>query len=87
VSDVHGWRGRWIDMLQDFNFKILHRLGLKHTNVDALSRNPMGLATDDDDFSEEIQDIRTIQADTPKTKEDIFFVQTGEDSNWFGFRR
>ncbi len=26
-------------MLQDFNFKILHRPGLKHTNVDALSRN------------------------------------------------
>ncbi len=25
-------------MLQDFNFKILHRLGLKHTNVDALGR-------------------------------------------------
>jgi hypothetical protein len=46
-----------IDMLQDFNFKILHRPGLKHTNVDALSRNPVGQATDDDDFSEEIQDI------------------------------
>jgi hypothetical protein len=42
-------------MLQDFSFKILHRPGLKHTNVDALSRNPMGEATDiDDDFSEEI---------------------------------
>ncbi len=54
MLDVHGRRGRWIDMLQDFNFKILHRLGLKHTNVDALSKNPMGLATDDDDFSEEI---------------------------------
>ncbi len=54
VSDAHGKTSRWIDMLQDFNFKILHRPRLKHTNVDALSRNPVGQATDDDDFSEEI---------------------------------
>jgi hypothetical protein len=24
VSDAYGWRGHWIDMLQDFDFKILH---------------------------------------------------------------
>ncbi len=42
VSDANGRRGRWIDLLQDFSFKILHRLGMKHTNVDALSRNPVG---------------------------------------------
>ncbi len=24
VSDAHGRRGRWIDMLQDFSFKIVH---------------------------------------------------------------
>jgi len=24
VSDVHGRRGRWVDMLQDFSFKIIH---------------------------------------------------------------
>ncbi len=68
-------------MLQDFNFKILHRLQLKHTNVDALSRNPVGQATDDDNFNEEIQDIKFIQADTLETKEKIFFVQTVEDSD------
>jgi hypothetical protein len=44
-------------MLQDFSFKIIHRPGLKHMNVDALSRNPVGPATNDNDFSEEIQDI------------------------------
>jgi hypothetical protein len=40
-------------MLQDFSFKIQHRPGVKHTNVDALSRNPVG-AADDDDFGCEI---------------------------------
>jgi hypothetical protein len=59
VSDANGRRGHWIDMLQDFNFKILHRPGLKHTNVDVLSRNPVSVAADDDDFSGEIQDIGT----------------------------
>jgi hypothetical protein len=54
MLNAHGRRGRWIDMLQDLSFTILHRPRLKHTNVDALSRNPMGQTTDDDDFSEEI---------------------------------
>jgi hypothetical protein len=47
----------------------------------------MGQATDDDDFSEEIQDIGTIQADTLETKENIFSIQASEDSDWFGFKR
>jgi len=54
MSDAHGRRGKWIDMLQDFSFKILHRPGLRHTNANALSRNPIRQPTDDDDFSEEI---------------------------------
>jgi hypothetical protein len=60
---------------------------MKHTNVDALSRNLVGQATDDDDFSEEIQDIGTMQTDSTKTTEKIFSVQYGEDSDWFGSRR
>jgi hypothetical protein len=59
MSDVHGRRGRWIDLLQDFSFQIVHRPGLRHTNVDALSRNPVGLAVEDDDFCEEVQDVRS----------------------------
>jgi hypothetical protein len=42
VSDAHGRRGRWIDLLQDYNFKIVHQLGMRHANADALSRNPVG---------------------------------------------
>jgi len=42
ISDAHGRRGRWIDMLQDFSFKIVHRPGMRHANADALSRNPVG---------------------------------------------
>jgi hypothetical protein len=64
VSYAHGWRGRWIDILHDCSFKILHRPRLKYTNVDILSRNPMGVATDDDDLSEEIQDIKSVQVNT-----------------------
>jgi hypothetical protein len=52
-------------MLQDFGFKILHKPGLKHTNVDALIRNLVGPATDDDDFNEEIQDIRSDASQAP----------------------
>jgi hypothetical protein len=45
-------------------------------NVDALSRNPMGPATNDNDFSEKIQDIGSVQADMPKIDDMIFSIQT-----------
>jgi hypothetical protein len=51
---------------------------LKHTNVDALSRNPVGPAMDDNNFSEEIQDIGNMQIDMPKAGEKMFFIQIGE---------
>jgi hypothetical protein len=60
MLDAYGRRGRWIDMLQDFNFKILHRLGSKHSNVDALSRNLVGGTKKDEDFFEEIQDVKLL---------------------------
>jgi hypothetical protein len=72
--------GRWIDMLQDFSFKIVHRLGLRHTNVDALSRNPVGPAMDDDDFCEGIQDIRNAHTDTLVEEGELLFVQIGRET-------
>jgi hypothetical protein len=87
VSDAHGRRGRWIDMLQDFSFKILHRPGLRHTNADALSKNPVRQATDDDDFSEEIQDIGSTLTNTPKREGETLFVQTGKETKWLGVTR
>jgi hypothetical protein len=67
-------------MLQDFSFKILHRLGLKHINVDALGRNLVGLTTDDNNFSEEFQDIWNMQVDTLGVEEKMFSIQIGEGS-------
>jgi hypothetical protein len=43
-------------------------------NVDALSINPMGVATYDDDFNEETQDIGNVQANTPRTNDQIFSI-------------
>jgi hypothetical protein len=37
ILDANGQRGSWISMLQDFHFKIIYKLGNKHTYVDALS--------------------------------------------------
>jgi hypothetical protein len=69
-------------MLQDFSFKIVHRPGLRHTNVDALSRNPVGSTADDDDFGAEIQDIAGIPADEPKEDGELLCVKAGEETNW-----
>jgi hypothetical protein len=56
-------------------------------NVDALSRNLVGLAMDDDDFNEEIQDIGSTQADTHGAKDKIYSIQIGKDLEWLSFRR
>jgi hypothetical protein len=61
IFDAYGQRGRWIDMLQDFNFKILNRSRFKHLNADVLSRNPVNKAKEDEYFSQEIQDIRLLR--------------------------
>jgi len=80
ISYAHGKKGRWVGMLQDFGFKIVHRPGLKHTNVDALSRNPVRSAADDDDFGAEIQDITDTQADVPREGGELLCVKTGEET-------
>ncbi len=74
VFDAHGRRGRWIDMLQDFNFKIVHRAGLKHANANALSRNPVGQAMDDEDFHQEIQDDPVTQQGMGEAAEKVLAV-------------
>jgi hypothetical protein len=84
VSDAHGRRGRWVGLLQDFSFKIMHSPGFKHANVDALSRNPVGSATDDDDFGEGIQDVT---ADASRREKELLYVQKGEETKWMGVRR
>jgi hypothetical protein len=84
VSDAHGRRGRWVGLLQDFSFKIMHRPGLKHANVDALSRNPVGLADDDDDFGEGIQDTT---AEVSGKERELLYVRKGEETEWIGVAR
>jgi len=69
-------------MLQDFSFKIVHRPGLRHTNVDALSRNPIGSTADDDDFGAEIQDIAGTPADEPREDGELLCVKEGEETDW-----
>jgi hypothetical protein len=41
-------------MLQDFHFKIVHRPRNKHSNVDALSRNPVFVSNEVKDFQAKI---------------------------------
>ncbi|CAM6029532.1 unnamed protein product [Sphagnum balticum] len=60
---------------------------MKHTNVDALSRNPVGKAQDDDDFCEEIRDISTGGGDSVALTVGMLSVQCGRRSEWLGLRR
>ena len=40
TRDLNGQYARWQMMLQEFDFEVVHRAGLKHQNADVLSRFP-----------------------------------------------
>ncbi|CAC5422171.1 unnamed protein product [Mytilus coruscus] len=40
LKDPTGQVARWLQTLGTYNFKVTHRAGRKHTNADAMSRNP-----------------------------------------------
>ncbi len=52
--------------------------------MDALSKNLVGKASEDDDFNREIQDVGPPR-DDPTEK--MFAVWYDPHSDWFGFRR
>jgi len=81
VSDAHGKKNRWIDMLHDFSFKIIHRPGLKHTNVDALSRNLVGLTTDDDDSVNKSRILEIYKLTHLKKKGRFFLFRLAKKQN------
>jgi len=87
VSDAHGRRGKWIDLLQDYNFKIVHRPGMKHANADALNQNPVGKAMDDEDFQQEIQDDPHTRPEVAETIEKVLVVWHGQHMEWLGDKR
>ena len=39
-KEPEGQLARWIEKLQEFNFTVIHRQGIKHMNADAMSRKP-----------------------------------------------
>ena len=50
-KDPEGQLARWLEILQQFDFEIVHRRGRKHTNADALSRLPCRQCKRDTHFS------------------------------------
>lgn len=75
MSNAHGRRGCLVNMFQDFFFKIIHRVGGKHTNVDTLSKNLVGMPKEDEDFQVEILDMKVM----------ILFA-IGKEEEWKGMR-
>jgi len=49
-------------MLQDFQFKIIHRVRSQHLNIDALNRNHVDFPEEDEDFGCDVME----QEDKPR---------------------
>jgi hypothetical protein len=52
-----GKLARWVLILQEYEFKVIHRPGITHQNVDTMSRRPL---TTFENFSEARQDFDQI---------------------------
>jgi len=61
VLDVMESRARWINMFQNFNFKILHSTCDKHGNVDASSHNRIDEAKDEEENKSSIKDLNFVE--------------------------
>ena len=49
MEEPRGMVARWLNVLSDYDFTIVHRPGKKHGNADALSRAPVGREPSTDD--------------------------------------
>jgi hypothetical protein len=56
-------------------------------NVDALNRNPVRLAVEDEDFGEKIRNIAGAHPDAPKEGAKLLCAMAGKEMEWMGVRR
>lgn len=61
MLDVNSKKGKWINTLHDFSFKIIHKAISEHTNVDALNRNMVDVVKEEDEMWDKIQDFKLLQ--------------------------
>jgi len=66
---LNGKLARWALILQEYEFKVIHRPGITHQNADTMSRRPLATS---EDFSEAKQDFDQIPT-----------VPVSEASNYF----
>jgi hypothetical protein len=46
TPDIMGQAARWLEFIEEYDFRILHRAGQAHNNCDSLSRRPQEGDTD-----------------------------------------
>ena len=62
INDPSGRLARWSIYLQSFDFEIIHRKGINHSNVDALSRPVMvNIAREIDSDEDNLNNLDAIQ--------------------------
>ena len=63
TKEPEGQVARWLEKMQQFEFEIIHRKGMRHTNADALSRLPFtqcGLAKEQGE-EEDVLPVAALQ--------------------------
>ena len=65
--EPEGQVARWLEILAEYDFKVVHRPGPQHTNADALSRVPCRQCDYRADFEEEDGDVPEVSTISPSS--------------------
>ncbi|CAG2220993.1 Retrovirus-related Pol polyprotein from transposon 17.6,Retrovirus-related Pol polyprotein from transposon 297 [Mytilus edulis] len=65
LKDPTGQVARWLQTLGTYNFKVTHRAGRKHTNADAMSRNPCKSCKHQEDLNQAENDNEREKNENP----------------------
>ncbi|CAG2257611.1 unnamed protein product [Mytilus edulis] len=65
LKDPTGQVARWLQTLGTYNFKVTHRAGRKHTNADAMSRNPCKSCKHQEDLNQAENDNDREKSENP----------------------
>jgi len=84
TPDPIGQQARWLEVMEEYDFQVEHRPGVKHGNADAISRRPCRIASCACRQSEEVKNAEgnhTVMSVSAENEQNVVFSQTVSTPN------
>ena len=84
TPDPIGQQARWLEIMEEYDFQVEHRPGVKHGNADAISRRPCRIASCACRQSEEVKNVEgdhTAMSVSAENEQNVVFSHAVSTSN------